>query len=169
MTHTYAQLQKQIASLETKAQKLKTAEVSGVIAKIKDAIAVYGLTATDLFGGRSVKTAKGKPGSGRRTGVKYADANGNTWVGMGKRPQWLRDALAAGKSLEGFLVNGAAKARSAGGTAPSKKTGAKKKRRGAGKVKFRDGSGHRWTGFGPQPGWLKDAIAGGRTLDDFRV
>jgi DNA-binding protein H-NS len=36
-------------------------------------------------------------------------------------------------------------------------------------VKFRDGSGHSWTGFGPQPGWLKDAIAGGRTLDEFRV
>jgi DNA-binding protein H-NS len=169
MTHTYAQLQKQIASLETKAQELKRAEAAGVIAKIKEAIAVYGLTATDLFGSRSVKTGKGKPGSGKRTGIKYADANGNTWVGMGKRPQWLRDALAAGKSLEDFLVNGAGKAGSSGGTAPSKKTGAGKKRRRAAKVKFRDDSGHSWTGFGPQPGWLKGAIAGGRTLDEFRV
>jgi DNA-binding protein H-NS len=169
MAHTYAQLQKQIASLETKAQKLKRAEVVGVITKIKEAIAVYGLTTADLFDGRSAKTGKGKRESGRRTGFKYADANGNTWVGMGKRPQWLRDALAAGKSLGDFLVNGAGKARSAAGTAPSKKTGARRKRKGAGKVKFKDGSGNSWSGFGPQPGWLRDAIAGGRTLDEFRV
>jgi DNA-binding protein H-NS len=171
MTHTYAQLQKQIASLETKAQELKRAEAAGVIAKIKEAIAVYGLTTADLFGGRSVKTIKGTRGSGKRTGFKYADANGNTWVGMGKRPQWLRDALAAGNSLEDFLVNGAGKVkvRSAVETAPSKKTGARRKRKGAGRVKYQDGSGHSWTGFGPQPGWLKDAIAVGRTLDDFRV
>jgi DNA-binding protein H-NS len=169
MAHTYAQLQKQIASLETKAQQLKRAEVSGVIAKIKEAIAVYGLTATDLFAGKSVETSKRKPRSGKPTGFKYADTQGNTWVGMGKRPQWLRDALAAGKSLDDFLVNGAGKLRSAGGTAPSKKAGARKKRRGAGKVKFSDGSGHSWSGFGPHPGWLRDAIAGGRKLDEFRV
>ena len=169
MTHTYAQLQKQIASLETKAQELKRAEAAGVIAKIKEAIAVYGLTTADLFGGRSAKTGKAKLGSGKRSGFKYADANGNTWVGMGKRPQWLRDALAAGKSLEDFLVKGAGKARSADGAAPSKKSGARRKRKGVGKVKFRDGSGNSWTGFGPQPGWLKDAIAGGRTLDEFRL
>ena len=83
-----------------------------------------------------------------------ADAFGNTWVGMGKRPQWLRDALATGKSLEDFLVNGAGKASATAATAPSKKTGARKRRKGAGKVKFRDGAGHGWSGFGPQPGWL---------------
>ena len=36
--------------------------------------------------------------------VKYRDAAGNTWGGMGKRPQWLRDALASGKQLGDFLV-----------------------------------------------------------------
>jgi DNA-binding protein H-NS len=168
MAQTYAQLQKQIASLETKARERKRAEAAGVIARIKEAIAVYGITPTDLFADGSVKPGKRKSGSGKRTGVKYADGTGNTWVGMGKRPQWLRDALAAGKSLEEFLVNGARKVRSANGAA-LKKAGAGRKRKGAGKVKFRDGSGHSWTGFGPQPGWLRDAIAGGRTLDEFRV
>ena len=36
--------------------------------------------------------------------VRYRDENGNTWVGRGKRPQWLRDALTAGKKLEELAV-----------------------------------------------------------------
>jgi DNA-binding protein H-NS len=31
---------------------------------------------------------------------KYADANGNTWSGKGKKPKWLTDALLDGKTLE---------------------------------------------------------------------
>jgi len=167
MTRTYAQLQKQISSLEAEAQKRKKAEVSGVVSKIKEAIAVYGLTAADLFGGKATKVIKAK--SGKRAGIRYADAQGNTWVGMGKRPQWLRDALAAGKSLDDFALNGAAKPKSARAAAPAKPARAGKKRKGAGKVKFKDDAGHKWTGFGPQPGWLREALAGGKTLDDFRV
>ena len=167
MAQTYARLQKQIASLEAEAQKLKKSEVSGVIAKIKEAIAVYGLTTADLFGGRSAKRVKTK--TGKRTGVSYADAQGNTWVGMGKRPQWLRDALAAGKSLEDFRVDGPVKSKSAGAVAPVKRASAARKRKGAGKAKFRDGAGHSWSGFGPKPGWLKNAMAAGKTLDEFRV
>ena len=30
--------------------------------------------------------------------------SGNTWGGRGPRPQWLRDALANGKSLQDFAV-----------------------------------------------------------------
>ena len=168
MTQTYARLQKQIASLEAEAQKLKKAEVSGVIAKIKEAITVYGLTATDLFA-RSSNRGKGRAKSGRRTGFKYADAQGNTWVGMGKRPQWLRDALAAGKSLEDFLVGGAAKAKSAAATVRATQAGTRKKLKGGRKAKYSDGAGHSWSGFGPKPGWLKNAMAAGKTLDEFRV
>ena len=36
--------------------------------------------------------------------MKYRDGAGNTWGGMGKRPQWLRDALTSGRRLEDFLV-----------------------------------------------------------------
>ncbi|TMG99564.1 MAG: H-NS histone family protein, partial [Betaproteobacteria bacterium] len=44
MTKTYAQIQKQIAALQRDAEKLKRQEVDGVIARIKEAIQVYGLT-----------------------------------------------------------------------------------------------------------------------------
>jgi DNA-binding protein H-NS len=107
MTQTYAQLQKQIASLEAQAERVKSAETDAVIGRMKQAIAVYGITAADLFGGKSVKAGKSK--ASKRSGAKYADGLGNTWVGMGKRPQWLRDALAAGKSLQDFAVDGAAR------------------------------------------------------------
>jgi len=36
--------------------------------------------------------------------VRYRDSAGNTWTGRGKRPGWLTQALAAGKSVEDFLI-----------------------------------------------------------------
>ena len=113
MAKTYAQIQKQIESLKREADKLKRAEVDGVIARIREAISVYGLTAADLGlrgkPGRKPKAASASParrparGRGSRA-VKYRDEAGNTWGGRGPRPQWLRDALAAGKSLQDFAV-----------------------------------------------------------------
>ena len=36
--------------------------------------------------------------------VKFSNGAGGTWVGRGKRPQWLRDAIASGKQLSDFAV-----------------------------------------------------------------
>jgi hypothetical protein len=36
--------------------------------------------------------------------AKYADENGNTWTGKGRRPKWLNDALATGKTLADFDI-----------------------------------------------------------------
>jgi DNA-binding protein H-NS len=59
--------------------------------------------------------------------------------------------------------------------ASAKKTGAKKaakksaSKKTAGGIRFRDDQGNAWSGFGPKPGWLKAAIAAGKSADDFRV
>jgi hypothetical protein len=37
--------------------------------------------------------------------AKYADKNGNTWSGRGRRPKWLNDAVATGKSLADFDIS----------------------------------------------------------------
>lgn len=115
MTKTYASVIKQIDLLKTKAERLRRAEIEGVVARIREAIDAYGLTAADLGFGRgkaSVKPAragkgpvrrKGK-GTGSKVAAKFRDENGNTWAGRGKRPVWLRDALAAGRKLEEFAV-----------------------------------------------------------------
>jgi DNA-binding protein H-NS len=115
MTKSYAQIVKQIESLKAEAEKLRKQEVSGVIKRIREAIEFYNLSAADLglAGGGGAKKAAGparkKPGRKPKAAaaakvVKFRDENGNTWGGRGKRPQWLRDALNAGKSLDDFLV-----------------------------------------------------------------
>ena len=110
MSKTYAQIQKEIETLQREADKLKRKEIDEVIGRIKEAIRVYELTASDLGlssssrRGRAAKSArssgKGKPASR----VKYRDESGNTWGGRGPRPQWLRDALSTGKTLQDFAV-----------------------------------------------------------------
>ncbi len=167
MTKTYAQLQKEIAQLEAKASKLKHAEVAGVIAKMKEAINAYELTAKDLFGSRAVPGERGLVKSRLSHSAKFADANGNTWMGRGPRPQWLRDALAAGKTLSDFEIG--FKPKSGIGAASRKeapKNGTTKRRKGASRVKFKDDAGNTWTGHGKRPNWFKDALAGGKSPED---
>jgi len=110
----------QIAALQAKADAIRKQEVGEVVAKIKEAIAHYGLTAADLGlsasgtkAPKAPKTAKpGKPGRKPRAksavkpvrAAKYADGQGRTWSGIGKRPDWFKVALAAGKTSEELLV-----------------------------------------------------------------
>lgn len=111
MTKTYAQVMKQIDSLKREADDIRRKEVEGVIARIQEAIRVYGLTASDLGLGttrkaRAAKTMpkrRGKPAKAAPV-VKFRDEAGNTWGGRGPRPVWLRAALAAGKQLSDFAV-----------------------------------------------------------------
>lgn len=112
MSKSYAQIVKQIESLKQEAEKIRRSEVDGVIARIREAITFYNLTAADL--GLAVKAKPAGPkaaakGKKRKAGkaaavVKYRNDAGGTWGGRGKRPQWLRDALNAGKKLEDFAV-----------------------------------------------------------------
>lgn len=117
-----AELDAQIAALQAQADALRKNEVTEVIAKVKDAIAYYGLTAADLgFGrvaGRVGETAAAvgaKPaGTGRKyaaaqpaaKAMKFKDDQGHAWGGIGKRPDWFKAALAAGKTPEDLLAKG---------------------------------------------------------------
>lgn len=115
MTKTYAQYIKQIEVLKADAEKVRRKEVQGVIGRIREAIDAYGLTAQDLgFAGKAKGPGKAAPAKkrGPKAGkaakpvaeVKFRNDSGGTWGGRGKRPQWLRDALAAGKTLADFAV-----------------------------------------------------------------
>lgn len=113
MSKSYAQIVKQIESLKQEAEKIRRSEVDGVIARIREAISFYNLSASDLG-----LTAKAKPAADKAAPVKrrkskaakaapmvkYRNDAGGTWGGIGKRPTWLRDALSAGKSLSDFAV-----------------------------------------------------------------
>jgi len=113
MTKSYASIVKQIETLKAEAEKARRKEVDGVISRIRTAIDAYQLTAADLGFVTKAKTPKKTAAKTkvRRKGaakaplvVKYRNDSGGTWGGRGKRPQWLRDALNAGKSLADFAV-----------------------------------------------------------------
>lgn len=165
---TYKELTKQIQALQAKAEKLRQAELAEVVTRIKTAIAHYGLTAAHL--GLSGGPAKGK-GKGKAqkaaSGTLYRDEAGRTWGGRGPRPLWLREAIAAGRALESFVVAGAAAAVSAPKAKASKGKGrAVSKAKAKARPTYRDEKGNRWTGMGPQPKWLKEALAAGKTLEE---
>ena len=115
MAKSLSSILNQIERLQKEAASIQ----SEVIDRIKKEIAKYSLTPEQLFGqstGR--RAAVGKPkqkAAPAERAAKFADGAGNTWGGMGKRPEWLRQALEAGKALEEFLVGGA-------GTKPSSAT-----------------------------------------------
>jgi DNA-binding protein H-NS len=161
MAQSYKQIQKQIEALQRQADKIRDQEVKGVVDRNKVAIAHYGLTAEQLglnakSGGGNAK-ARAKKAAPVRA-AKYSDGQGNSWSGMGKRPFWLRDALNAGRALEEFATE------SAPPKAQSPKGRTAKKRKA--KVAYRDQAGHTWSGMGPKPRWLKEALEAGKTLEE---
>jgi DNA-binding protein H-NS len=118
MAKSLQQIEAQIARLQAQAEAVRQREAAGVIARIKDAIAHYGLTAEDLGFGSNRKTTqhravakknakpqakRAKTAKPRKVRPSYSDGV-NTWSGMGPKPKWFKEALAAGKSLEDLTV-----------------------------------------------------------------
>lgn len=118
MSKTYSQVIKQIETLKGEAEKLRRKEVDGVVARIREAISFYGLTSSDLGLGGAARAQPSAPKAAAKplrrktrrtmpaapTAAKFRDEQGRTWGGRGKRPNWLREALAAGKTLNDFAV-----------------------------------------------------------------
>ena len=128
---TYQSMKAQIAKLEKEAEALRRQELKTVVAQVRQVIAEYGLTASDLGmnGGRgTARVAKARrPMAGA---AKYRDpATGQTWTGHGRPPAWI----AAAKDRDAFLIDAPA-APKAGKTAKAKPAPAPAKKRAARKV-----------------------------------
>jgi DNA-binding protein H-NS len=105
MAKSLSSILNQIERLQKEAASIQ----SEVVDRIRKEIAKYSLTPEQLFGeskGREQRAVKPAKKASKARAAKYADGSGNTWGGMGKRPEWLRQALEAGKALEEFLVGG---------------------------------------------------------------
>lgn len=113
MARSIAKIKEQIVKLQREADSIQ----SSVIARIRKEIAQFELTVEHLFGetkasisgkqqakARAAKAAKSSSKKAAGRPAKYADGQGNTWGGMGKRPQWVHAAIEAGRSLNEFLV-----------------------------------------------------------------
>ena len=160
---TYAQIQKQIEALQHQADALRAQEVAGVVARIREAIAHYGLTAEQLGYSATPRGVKAKAQRVDRADVPaYSDGLGNSWGGRGPRPQWLKSAIAAGRTVEEFASTGRSLPAKAKKNAEKVKNAAPKKR--AGKT-YRDAAGNTWSGIGPRPRWLREALEAGQTLE----
>jgi len=76
---------------------------------LKAALAA-GKSLDDFKGSRSAEpvlaaSKKGNPGKQKAAvGVRFRDEAGNTWSGRGPKPWWLKEGLAAGRSVEDFMV-----------------------------------------------------------------
>lgn len=95
-----------ITQLRQKAEELRNHERAGVIEEIRRKIAEYGLSAADL-------KLVARAGSGKRAAAtpavkgvaKYRGPAGEGWSGgRGRKPRWVTEALAAGKSLSDFEI-----------------------------------------------------------------
>ncbi len=87
MSQTYKELLQQREALEKAIAQARQNEIAAAVAKVRDLVAEYGLTAQDVFPARAAK-------SGAKTvakvAPKYRDpATGQTWTGRGKAPKWI--------------------------------------------------------------------------------
>ena len=99
---TLKDLLAQRESIERQIEETKKEERADAIAKVRNLMAEYGLSVSDL-GGKA--PGKGKTASGTKVAAKYRNAStGETWSGRGLQPRWLKAAIAGGKRLEDFAV-----------------------------------------------------------------
>lgn len=101
---TYSELMEQAQSLMAQAEQARKDELSGAIADIKSKMKQYGITVADLGGNAS---AGGRKAPKSKSGAvpKFRGPNGELWAGgPGRKPQWVRDVLASGKSLDSYKI-----------------------------------------------------------------
>ncbi len=95
-----------IAQLRKQAEDLRNHERAGVIEELRAKIAEYGLTASDLkLAGRAVSAKRSGSAAPAKAAAKYRGPSGETWSGgRGRKPRWVTEALAAGKSLSDYEI-----------------------------------------------------------------
>lgn len=88
MTASYKELLKQRDALEAQIQEARQREVEAAVAKVRQTVAEFGLTANDVFPtGRRSRVA----GSASKVAPKYRNPEtGQTWTGRGKPPHWIQ-------------------------------------------------------------------------------
>jgi DNA-binding protein H-NS len=88
MPTSYKELLAQREALEQAISQARQNEIASTVAKVRELVAEYGLTAQDIFPGRVGKSGAAKAVS--KVAAKYRDpATGQTWTGRGKAPKWI--------------------------------------------------------------------------------
>jgi len=93
------ELKKLIKDAEKALKTIETRRLSEAKKAAESAAKEYGFSLDELLGGRTQK-------KGSKSAPKYAnpaDAS-QTWTGKGRKPNWVNDALASGKSMDDLKI-----------------------------------------------------------------
>ncbi len=103
---SYSDLINQAQALMAQAEQVRKQELANVIADIKAKMKEYGITLEDLGGAATRKSSGAKPAASKsKAPAKYRGPNGELWSGgPGRKPEWVKAALAAGKNIEDFRI-----------------------------------------------------------------
>lgn len=99
---TSTELFEQAQQLLAQANQMLRQEKTEVITSLRAKIATYGITAKDL--GLNTNAGASNGHSNKRAAM-YRSPDGQEWAGRGRRPQWLKEALAAGADPEQFRIH----------------------------------------------------------------
>ncbi len=89
-----SELKAKLAEVQAELDAAIKEEMSVAVARVREMVAEFGLTQSDVFGGQSARR-QGPP-----VAAKYRDPDsGNTWSGRGKPPRWI-----AGKDRVAYEV-----------------------------------------------------------------
>ena len=92
----------ELAAIEAEIDSAVSAARSGNITAVRALMIAHGLTVADLGQAAAVER---KPKTAKPPGAPmYRNETGQTYAGRGKHPHWLRDAMAAGRTLESFRI-----------------------------------------------------------------
>lgn len=99
---TYSELVSQAQALMQQAEQVRKQELASVVADIKAKMKEYGITLEDLGGLAGRKSG----GAAKvKAPARFRGPNGELWSGgPGRKPEWVREVLAAGKSIEDFRI-----------------------------------------------------------------
>ena len=100
----YSDLMAQAKALMAQAEQARKAELAAVINDIKEKMKTYGITVADLGGAKAGKLGKASKVKSVAE-PKYRGPQGELWAGgPGRKPEWVRAALAAGQDIEKFRL-----------------------------------------------------------------
>lgn len=90
--------------LDAEIASRRTAALDAARQELQERAKALGVDPSDLLQ-KAPKAAKARKSAGTGSvAPKYRDSAGNTWTGRGKQPVWLRNAIAAGASLDSFKI-----------------------------------------------------------------
>jgi DNA-binding protein H-NS len=94
------ELQTLAQDIEREIVSRREAERERVLAQMRELAASLGTTLEDIL-----RQERGKGGGIVAPKYRHPDNPAQTWTGRGKRPAWVTEALASGKTLEDLTIS----------------------------------------------------------------